>query len=213
MAPTPHPARVTHLDGTPWHSTPLPTADHTCWPHTSHTDPNGTVWLDRCPCGAARTTSDWFHRNSRATGRVLSPSVIRLVTAQVQRRATQHERQATMTTTRQVMQCTYLTPSGFVPAGARAYIARINPATGNDRILLLVRAPNGRWAQRWESTDRLGRFRLTTLPPGHAHHGDTRIRDFTTSGAAAFLATVQPTLTPHANPAAAMARVHAGGAR
>ena len=75
-------AATQHLDGLPWYRAPLPEPEHACWRQSWQTEA-GRLWLERCPCGGARThhqfTSDpvWFGRNSRATGRVLSPSVIR----------------------------------------------------------------------------------------------------------------------------------------
>lgn len=75
---------VVHVDGLPWFSAPLPPAAHDCWRQSWHTNPDGTAWLERCPCGGARTYPDgqpaapgWFGRSTRATGRVLSPSTIR----------------------------------------------------------------------------------------------------------------------------------------
>lgn len=76
-------AGVVHLDGLPWYLADLPAAAHDCWRQSWHTDDN-RLWLERCPCGGARAYRDgrpstpwWFGRNSRATGRVLSSSIIR----------------------------------------------------------------------------------------------------------------------------------------
>jgi len=84
---------VAHLDNLPWYSAPLPPAHHDCWRQTWHANPDGTVWLERCPCGGARTYHDgqlatpcWFGRNTRATGRVLSPSIIRRASTWLRRK-------------------------------------------------------------------------------------------------------------------------------
>lgn len=77
-------AGIGHLDGLPWYRAALPPAAHDCWRQTWHTDPAGHLEFERCPCGGARAYRDgqpaaprWFGRNTRATGRVLSPSIIR----------------------------------------------------------------------------------------------------------------------------------------
>jgi hypothetical protein len=214
---TRHPAGVTHLDGVPWYTAPIPPAGHDCWPQSRHHNDDGVLWLERCPCGAARvhhpTAGGWIDRGSRATGRVLSPSVIRLAAAQAHRRATQHERQAVVTGDRQVIQCSYLDDTPFAPRGARAYVVRINPASGHDRIVVLARTHGNRWVQRWENTLRLGDFRVVTLQPGHDRHRDHRLRTFTDDDANAFLTAIKAAPKPRADVAAAMARVHAGGAR
>jgi hypothetical protein len=77
---SPRPTAVYHRDGTPWRNLPTPPPQHTCWAQTSHLDHDGAVWLQRCPCGAARTHAGWFHANSRATGRVLSPTILWIAT-------------------------------------------------------------------------------------------------------------------------------------
>ncbi len=211
------PAGIVHLDGVPWYTAPIPPAGHDCWPQSRHTNDNGVLWLERCPCGAARvhhpTAGAWFGRDTRATGRVLSPSVIRLAVAQAHRRAIRHERQATMTSDRQVIQCSYVESTRTASQGARAYVVLTNPAGGHDRIVILVRGRNGRWAQKWENIQRLGDFRIAVLPPGHAQHSDRRVRSFTDTEAERFLAAVNATPMPRADVAAAMARVHSGGAR
>ncbi|WP_191304436.1 hypothetical protein [Lentzea cavernae] len=175
------------------------------------------LWLERCPCGGARVhhpaTGQWFGRNTRATGMALSPSVIRLAAAQAHRRATRHERQVVVTGDRQVIQCTYLESTAVADRGARAWVVTINPASGNDRIAVLVRARDGRWARRWESIERLGDFRVALLPEGHAQHGDRRLRTFADDEAERFLDSVTAKPAPQSNAAAAMARVHAGGSR
>lgn len=211
------PAGIGHLDDIPWYSAAIPPAGHDCWPQSQHANADGVLWLERCPCGGARvhhlTAGTWFDHNSRATGRVLSPSVIRLAVAQAHRRATQHERQAVVTGGRQVIQCSYLDDTQFAPRGARAYVVRINPTSGHDRIVVLARTHSGRWVQRWENILRLRDFRVVTLPPGHAHHSDHRLRTFTDDGAAQFLAAVNSAPEPRADVVAAMARVHSGGTR
>lgn len=210
-------AGVTHLGGVPWYTSPIPSDGHSCWPQSQHRNQDGVLWLERCPCGAARVhypiASDWFGHNTRATGRALSPSVIRLAADLAHRRATKHERQAVVAGDRQVIQCSYLEATQFAPCGARAYVVSINPASGHDRIAVLVRTHGGRWAQRWEKTLRLHDFRVATLTPSHAHHGDRRLRTFTNDEAARFLAAISMTPQPHANVAAAMAIVHNGGTR
>lgn len=214
---TQRPASITHLDGVPWYLAPIPPAVHECWPQSQHANADGVLWLDRCPCGAARihhpAASAWLERDSRATGRVLSPTVIRLAAAQAHRRATQHERQAVVTGDRQVIQCSYNGSTHIAPPSSRAYIVHINPATGNDRIAVLIRCHNGRWAQKWESISNLSDFRVTVLPPGHAHHEDQRLCTFTDEEAQKFLGSISTPPAPRANVAAAMARVHSGGAR
>jgi hypothetical protein len=214
---TSHQASITHLDGIPWYRAPLPAAVHECWPQSWHTNSDGVLWLDRCPCGAARVhhpaAGGWIACDTRATGRTLSPSVIRLAAAQAHRRATQHERQAVVTGDRQVIQCRYLEATQFAPCGAQAYVVRINPASGHARIVVLVRTHNGRWVQRWENIRHLHDFRAVNLPPSHAHHGDRRLRAFTDDDASQFLAAIDAAPKPRADVAAAMARVHAGGAR
>lgn len=77
-------AAVDHLDDLPWYRAPIPPAAHDCWRQSWHLDEVGNLWLERCPCGATRTyregrpvTPWWCGRNIRATGRALSPSIIR----------------------------------------------------------------------------------------------------------------------------------------
>lgn len=211
------PAGVTHLDGVPWYTAPIPPAGHDCWPQSQHHTADGLLWLERCPCGAARvhhpTAGDWFGRDTRATGRVLSPSVIRLAVAQAHRRATRHERQAAVTGDRQVIQCNYLETTRVAPLGARAYVAASSPVAIYGRIVVLVRSHGGRWVQKWENLQRLGNFRVKVLPPEHGHHRDERIRTFTDDAAAQFLAAINTAPKPRADVAEAMARVHSGGAR
>lgn len=79
----PHTA-VEHLDGLPWYTASIPPARHDCWRQSWHLNEAGHLWLERCPCGGIRTYRDgrpstpwWCGRNTRATGRVLSPSIIR----------------------------------------------------------------------------------------------------------------------------------------
>ncbi|MFJ5984330.1 hypothetical protein [Lentzea sp. NPDC092896] len=211
------PTSVAHLEDVPWYSAPIPPAGHECWRQSWHTNENGLLWLERCPCGGARvlhpTAGSWFGHNTRATGRALSPSVIRLAAAQAHRRASRHERQVVVTGDRQVIQCTYLASTAVADCGARAWVVTINPASNHDRIAVLVRARDGRWAQRWESIQRLGDFRVALLPVGHPHHGDRRLRTFADDEAKRFLDVVTATPAPRADAAAAMARVHAGGSR
>ncbi len=210
------PAGIVHLDGVPWYAAPIPLAGHECRPQSQHRNADGLLWLERCPCGAARvhhpTAGAWFGRDTRATGRVLAPSVIRRAAAQAHRRATRHERQATMTD-RHVIQCSYLETTRTAPRGARAYVVLTNPRSGHDRIVVLVRCHGGQWVQKWENTQRLGDFRIQVLSPGHAHHGDQRLRNFTDDEAQQFLAAVTATPAPRTDVAAAMARVHTGGVR
>jgi hypothetical protein len=78
-----HRAGIGHLGGLPWYRAELPPTVHDCWRQSWHADVNG-LWLERCPCGGARSYRDgrpatprWFGRNSRSTGCVLSPSTIR----------------------------------------------------------------------------------------------------------------------------------------
>lgn len=77
-----------------------------------------------------------------------------------------------------VVQCNYVTPTGQVAAGARAYLVRPNPGGGDDRIVVLVRSRGGRWIEKWESIRRLGYFRVKTLPPEHSMYGDERLYDY-----------------------------------
>lgn len=211
------PAGIVHLDDAPWYSAPIPPAGHECWPQSRHTNDVGVLWLERCPCGAARvhhpTVGAWFGRDSRATGRVLSSSMVRLAVAQAHRRATRHERQAIVTGDRHVIQCNYLEATKVAPLGARAYVAATSPVAIYGRIVVLVRSHGGRWVQKWENLQRLGNFRIKVLPPEHGHYGDERLRDFADTEAERFLAAVGATPPPRADIAAAMARVHSGGAR
>lgn len=211
------PAGIVHLDDAPWYSVPIPPAGHECWPQSQHLNDVGVLWLERCPCGAARvhqpTAGAWFGRDSRATGRVLSSSMIRLAVAQAMRRAIRHERQAIVTGDRQVIQCNYLEATKVAPLGARAYVAATSPVAIYGRIVVLVRSHGGRWVQKWESLQRLGNFRVKVLPPEHGHHGDERLQTFADDEATRFLAAVSATPKPRADVAAAMARVHAGGTR
>jgi len=75
---------IGHLNDLPWYRADQPPARHDCWRQSWHTDTDGYLWLERCPCGGLRTYREgqpttlwWVARNSRATGRVLSPSIIR----------------------------------------------------------------------------------------------------------------------------------------
>ena len=76
-------AGIGHLDGLPWYRAELPAPEHACTRQSWQTDTVGHLWLERCACGGARThhpanpDPQWFGRNSRVTGRVLSPTVIR----------------------------------------------------------------------------------------------------------------------------------------
>lgn len=76
------------------------------------------------------------------------------------------------------MQCNYVTSTGPVATGARAYLVQPNPGGGDDRIIVLARSRGGRWIEKWESIKRLGAFRVKTLPPEHPLYGDERLYDY-----------------------------------
>lgn len=68
---------------------------------------------------------------------------------------------------RRVVQCNYAESTNVAARGARAYVVRLNPGFGNDRIVVLVRSRGGHWVEKWESRERLTAFRVKTLPPEH----------------------------------------------
>lgn len=78
---------------------------------------------------------------------------------------------------RRVIQCNFTETTNVAPKGARAYLIRLNPGNGNDRIIILVRSHGSRWVEKWESITRLNNFRIKTLPPNHPLYSDERILD------------------------------------
>jgi hypothetical protein len=78
---------------------------------------------------------------------------------------------------RKVIQCNFAVGTNVASEGARAYVSRLNPGGGNDRIVILVRSRGARWVEKWERVDRLTNFRLKTLPPDHPLYADQRIMD------------------------------------
>jgi hypothetical protein len=68
---------------------------------------------------------------------------------------------------RKVIQCNYVEATGVAVEGARAYVTRLNPGNGNDRIMVLVFSRGHRWVEKCEDARRLGNFRVKTLPPEH----------------------------------------------
>lgn len=89
---------------------------------------------------------------------------------------------------RRVVQCNYTEPASAVASGARAYLLRPNPGSGDERIVILVRSRSGRWVEKWEDIRRLGNFRCKTLPPEHPMHADERLWDHEPEAMAARLA-------------------------
>lgn len=78
---------------------------------------------------------------------------------------------------RRVIACNHLTGTSAIPTGALCYVSLLNPGGGNDRICILARSRSGRWIRKWEAANRLGNFRLKTLPPEHPLYREERIRD------------------------------------
>lgn len=72
---------------------------------------------------------------------------------------------------RQVIQCNFTQPTSVAVEGARAFVVRLNPGNGNDRIQVLVYSRGHRWVEKWEDARRLGNFRVKTLPPEHPLYG------------------------------------------
>lgn len=78
---------------------------------------------------------------------------------------------------RYVVQCNYVSPTNVAAYGARAYLVRLNPGGGDNRIIILVRSRGGRWIEKWENIRRLSAFRVKTLPPQHPLYTDERLDD------------------------------------
>lgn len=78
---------------------------------------------------------------------------------------------------RRVVQCNYAEPVSAAAAGARAYLVRPNPGSGDERIVILVRSRGARWIEKWENIRHLENFRAKTLPPEHPLYCDERIWD------------------------------------
>jgi hypothetical protein len=88
---------------------------------------------------------------------------------------------------RRVVQCNYAEPVSVATAGARAYLVRLNPGGGDNRIVILVRSRGGRWIEKWESICRLKDFRCKTLPLEHPLYCDGRLWDYEPEAVAARL--------------------------
>lgn len=76
---------------------------------------------------------------------------------------------------RKVIQCNLSVTMSYAVEGARAYVVRLNPGWGNERIVVLVRSRGGRWIEKWESVTRLRDFRVKTIPEDHPRYSDTRL--------------------------------------
>ena len=96
---------------------------------------------------------------------------------------------------RRVVQCNYAEPTSAAATGARAYLVRPNPGSGDERIVILVRSRGGRWIEKWEHIRRLENFRCKTLPAVHDLYGDERIWDHDAEAMAARLAAARDRLT------------------
>ena len=68
---------------------------------------------------------------------------------------------------KRVIACNLTEPTSPAATGALAYVRWMNYGWGNDRMPLLIRSRGGRWIEKWESRNRLGNFRLKTIPPEH----------------------------------------------
>lgn len=64
--------------------------------------------------------------------------------------------------------CNYGEGTKCVHKGARAYVLSPNPGWAGERIYLRVKSKGGRWIDKWESSARLGDFRLATVVDGAA---------------------------------------------
>lgn len=92
---------------------------------------------------------------------------------------------------RRVVQCNYAAPTSACTQGARAYLVRPNPGSGDDRIVILARSRGGRWVEKWESIGRLGNFRCKTLPAEHPLYFDERLWDYEAEAMAVRLASAR----------------------
>lgn len=77
-------------------------------------------------------------------------------------------------TDRRVITCNYLAGTKVVAKGAKAHVATAFLG-GNlpERVYVVVCSRGGRWIEKWESVQRLGNFRPTTLAadnPRYANH-------------------------------------------
>ena len=75
---------------------------------------------------------------------------------------------------RVVVQCNLIEVSGQPP---RAYLSSSNFGNAAEHVEIVLRTPQGRWAQCWKRIDRVDNFRVKTLPPEHPRHKDERILD------------------------------------
>lgn len=66
-----------------------------------------------------------------------------------------------------VVQCNIAAPTKVATRGSRAYLVRLNPGGGDDRIVVLVRSRGRRFVQKWENIKNLTDFRVKTVPPEH----------------------------------------------
>jgi hypothetical protein len=70
--------------------------------------------------------------------------------------------------------CNYVEGISECAQGALCYIRRPNGGNAGERIEILARSRSGRWIIKWESTHRLGNFRLKTIPAEHPRYNDER---------------------------------------
>jgi hypothetical protein len=75
-----------------------------------------------------------------------------------------------------VIACNYLLPTNVTFQGAKAYVVRMNPGGGNDRIVVFARSRSGRWVQKWEKIGLLSNFRFKNITPGHPRYFDDWVR-------------------------------------
>jgi len=101
-----------------------------------------------------------------------------------------------MTGDRFVIQCNYTKSTKIAVAGARAYVRLDNPGNGHDRIMILVRSRGGRWVLKWESTARLGNFRVKTLPSAHPLYDDDRMWNLEQDRAGELVAVLNACVSP-----------------
>ena len=64
--------------------------------------------------------------------------------------------------------CNYQDATNVASEGAKAYLC-FHYLGGNlpERIKVVARSRGGRWVEKWENTQRLGNYRIVTIPPEH----------------------------------------------
>lgn len=69
--------------------------------------------------------------------------------------------------------CNYLSGGSYVRKGAKAYV-NAGFLGGNlpHRVKVEVLSRGGRWVEKWESTSRLGNWRLVKIPRQHPKYGE-----------------------------------------